>query len=152
MAAKRQKKSRLINLRTSRKGIRQVLGDLETDIMEILWRESPASVRQVHEALARERAIAYTTVMTVMSRLTEKGLLKREQHGRAYLYVPTQTREEFCSDTISAVVQSLIGGFGEPVISQFVDTIGSGNAEKLDELIRLIEKKKKEAAKSVTSP
>ena len=151
MAAKRSKRSRLINLRTSRKGIRQVLGDLETDIMEILWKESPASVRQVHESLARKRQIAYTTVMTVMSRLAEKGLLQREQHGRAYLYVPTQTRDEFCTDTISTVVKGLIGGFGEPVLSEFVDTVGSRDAGQLDELLRLIEKKKQEAARSATS-
>jgi predicted transcriptional regulator len=150
MPAKRKKSTRLVNLRTSKKGIRQVLGDLETDIMELIWRESPASVRQVHEHLARERSIAYTTVMTVMGRLAEKGLLKREQHGRAYLYIPTQNREEFCSETIDTVMQGLLGGFGEPVLSHFVDTVGSQDMDKLDELVRLIEQKKGEAEQSAT--
>jgi len=152
MASKGKKIKRLVNLRTSKQGIRQVLGDLETDIMEEMWRKNPACVREVHKKLSSDRAIAYTTVMTVMSRLTEKGLLKREQHGRAYLYLPTQTREEFCSDTISTVMQGLIGGFGEPVLSQFVDTVGEQDVEKLDELLRLIEKKKEEAERSATSP
>ncbi|MCL4473515.1 MAG: BlaI/MecI/CopY family transcriptional regulator [Actinobacteria bacterium] len=152
MAALRKKTSRLVNLKPSKKGIRQVLGDLETDIMEVLWRKNQASVREVHEILANDRNIAYTTVMTVMSRLAEKGLLMREQHGRAYLYAPTQTREEFCSETIGTVVQGLIGGFGEPVLSQFVDTVSAQDADQLDELVRLIEAKKKEAAKSATSP
>ncbi len=97
MAAKRKKPARLVNLRSSKKGIRQMLGDLESDIMELIWSKSPISVRKVHECLARDRSIAYTTVMTVMTRLAEKGLLKREQHGRAYYYIPTQSREEFCS-------------------------------------------------------
>ncbi|MBI5870441.1 MAG: BlaI/MecI/CopY family transcriptional regulator [Actinobacteria bacterium] len=145
MAAKRKKSARLVNLRTSRKGIKQVLGDLEADIMELLWKKSPASVREIHENLASERTIAYTTVMTVMGRLAEKGLLIREQHGRAYLYVPTQTREEFCSEAISTVMEGLLGGFGEPVLSHFVDTVDSDDTAKLDELIRLIEKKKEEA-------
>jgi len=145
MVAKRKNRARLVNLRTSRKGIRQVLGDLESDIMELLWKESPASVRDIHENLARERSIAYTTVMTVMGRLAEKGLLRREQHGRAYLYVPTQNREQFCSEAISTVMQGLLGGFGEPVLSHFVDTVNSEDAAKLDELLRLIEKKKEEA-------
>lgn len=145
MAPKRKNPARLVNLRTSRKGIRQVLGDLEADIMELLWKESPASVRDIHENLARERSIAYTTVMTVMGRLSEKGLLKREQHGRAYLYIPTQTREQFCSDAISTVMEGLLGGFGEPVLSHFVDTVDSDDTAKLDELIRLIEIKKEQA-------
>ncbi|MHB9112432.1 MAG: BlaI/MecI/CopY family transcriptional regulator [Thermoleophilia bacterium] len=145
MAAKRKNPGRLVNLRTSRKGIRQVLGDLEADIMELIWQESPASVRDIHENLARERTLAYTTVMTVMGRLAEKGLLIREPHGRAYLYVPTQTREQFCSDAISTVMEGLLGGFGEPVLSHFVDTVNSDDRAKLDELIRLIEKKKEEA-------
>lgn len=145
MASKRKNPARLVSLRTSRKGIRQVLGDLEADIMELLWKESPASVRDIHENLASERSIAYTTVMTVMGRLAEKGLLIRKQHGRAYLYEPTQTREQFCSDAISTVMEGLLGGFGEPVLSHFVDTVDSDDTAKLDELIRLIEKKKEEA-------
>jgi len=113
--------------------------------MELLWKESPASVRVVHENLANERPIAYTTVMTVMGRLAEKGMLEREQHGRAYLYVPTQSREQFCSEAISTVMEGLLGGFGEPVLSHFVDTVDSADSAKLDELMRLIEKKKEEA-------
>ena len=150
MASARKKISRLVNLRTQQKGIRQVLGDLESDIMEQLWKDSPASVRDVHQRLAKKRSIAYTTVMTVMSRLAEKGLLKREQQGRAFLYAPMQTRDEFCSDTISTVMRGLLGGFGEPVLSNFVDTVGSEDEAKLDELIRLIEAKKGNAKPSVT--
>ncbi|MBK5224960.1 MAG: BlaI/MecI/CopY family transcriptional regulator [Thermoleophilia bacterium] len=150
MALKRKKSTRLINLKTSNEGIRQVLGDLEADIMELLWQKSPASVRDVHESLAQTRPIAYTTAMTVMSRLAEKGILKREQHGRAYLYAPTQSREEFCSETISTVMRGLLGGFGEPVLSNFVETVGAEDAGKLDELLRLIEQKKGEADRSAT--
>lgn len=152
MASPRKKFSRLVNLRTQQKGIRQVLGDLEADIMEQVWQESPASVRDVHERIAKKRTIAYTTVMTVMSRLAEKGLLKREQRGRAFLYAPVQTRDEFCSDAISTVMRGLLGGFGEPVLSNFVETVGSEDEAKLDELIRLIEAKKGNAKPSVTSP
>ncbi len=144
MADRWRKKTLRLNLRTSGKGIRQVLGDLEADIMDLCWKDSPCSVRDVHLKLAKERDIAYTTVMTVMSRLAKKGLLEREQEGRAYLYSPTCSREEFCSDTISTVMEGLLGGFGEPVLSQFVDTIGEEDSAKLDELMRLIEAKKEE--------
>lgn len=141
------KKRRRVNLRSSGKGIRQVLGELEADIMELCWRENPCSVRDVHEKLALKRPIAYTTVMTVMSRLTEKGLLKRESEGRAYSYVPTCSRDEFCAETVTTVMQGLLGGFGEPVLSHFVEAVGEADADKLDELLRLIEQKKAEASK-----
>lgn len=144
---KRSAKSRIgraVNLRPSRKGIRQVLGDLESDIMEICWEESPCSVRDVHEILAKDRSIAYTTVMTVMSRLAEKGLLERQQEGRAFMYVPTCTREQFCTETVGTVMKGLLGGFGEPVLSQFVDTVGAEDTAKLDELMKLIEEKKRQ--------
>lgn len=149
MAASRKKIKRLVNLRTSRKGIRQVLGDLEADIMEKCWQESPCSVRDVHQKLAKGRSIAYTTVMTVMSRLAEKGLLERQQQGRAYMYVPTCSRDQFCSETIGTVMQGLLGGFGEPVLSQFVDTVSARDAAQLDELIKLIEDKKREQTSEV---
>ncbi|MEW6020087.1 MAG: BlaI/MecI/CopY family transcriptional regulator [Pseudomonadota bacterium] len=145
--ARERKKTRLSSLRTSQTGIRQMLGDLEADIMEICWSQSPCSVRDVHEMLASERKIAYTTVMTVMGRLADKGLLAREQQGRAYSYSPSCTRDQFCSDAIGTVMQGLLGGFGEPVLSQFVDTVGEQDAAKLDELMRLIEAKKRGGAK-----
>lgn len=146
MAAKRKK----LNVRTARKGIRQVLGDLEADIMEVCWCTSPISVRDVHQQLAKKREIAYTTVMTVMTRLSEKGLLVRVQQGRAFLYSPTQNRDEFCSEAIQTVMQGLLGGFGEPVLSQFVDTVGAQDTAQLDELVRLIEEKKRKAEQSAT--
>lgn len=139
-----------MKFRTSASGVKHVLGDLEADIMELCWREHPCSVKDVHGTLSREREIAYTTVMTVMSRLAEKGLLDRRQEGRAYLYEPTQSRDEFCSETISNVMTGLIGGFGEPVLSHFVDTIDSIDPEKLDELMRLIEDKRGTGPKSAT--
>lgn len=150
MVSSGKKKNPPLNLRTQRRGIRQVLGDLEADIMECLWDESPASVRDVHESLSLKRDIAYTTVMTVMSRLAEKGILKRRQDGRAYLYSPVQSRDEFCAQAVGTVMKGLLGGFGEPVLSQFVDTVSAADASNLDQLLRLIEKKKGESEKSAT--
>ena len=71
------------------------LGDLEREVMRQLWAATgPMTVRQVHEALSRRRDLAYTTVMTVLDRLTKKGVVTREKADRAYLYAATQTREE----------------------------------------------------------
>jgi len=131
-----------VRLKTSGKGIGQTMGPLETEIMELLWKKSPSSVRDIYERLLDDRRIAYTTVMTVLNRLFEKGLLERSQEGRAYLYSPVQTREEYCSETIRTVVQGLLSGFGEPVLHHFVDTVNEHDDAELDELVRIIEEKK----------
>ena len=74
------------------------LGELERAVMEALWaRDSPASVRAVHEALAG-RGLAYTTVMTVLSRLADKGFAHRERDGRAWLYTAAASRDQYVAE------------------------------------------------------
>ena len=71
-------------------------GELEAAIMDRLWqRGSPALVREVMEDLQGERALAYTTVMTVMENLRRKGWLRRERDGRAWRYEPTGSRSGY---------------------------------------------------------
>ena len=77
------------------------LGDLERVVMEHLWEAAAAggpgfdgaTVREVHDRFDGEREIAYTTVMTVLDRLAKKGLVTRERDGRAWRYLPADTRE-----------------------------------------------------------
>lgn len=152
MAAARKKTKRSLKIKPKTSGSRMVLGDLEADIMDYMWQHSPATVREVKEHLAGKRKLAYTTVMTVMSRLVDKGMLSHEERGRSYLYSPTQTFEEFRTRTMDSIFNGLISGFGEPVLSHFVESLGSEDAEKLDELSRLIEQKKKEREERSTTP
>lgn len=73
----------------------KAFGDLEDKIMRVLWRRGPSTVRQVHDELARERKLAYTTVMTVMERLWRKDVLHRELSNRAFKYTPTKSEAEY---------------------------------------------------------
>ena len=84
-----------------------VFGDLEQAVMDVLW-NSPAalSVRDVQAELAGERALAYTTVMTVMDRLAKKGQLARELDGRAWRYRPSQSWAELAADEIVTLLES----------------------------------------------
>lgn len=127
----------------SKKGLRKILGDLEADIMEIAWEKAAVTVREVSDHLKKRRDIAYTTVMTVMSRLADKGLLQKIKQGNAYLYRPTSSREEFTQSTIKKVISELLEDFSAPVISQFVDSVDEENPERMEELARLIEEKRK---------
>lgn len=72
------------------------LGELEDAVMSRVWKSNhPLTVRQVLEDLSRERTIAYTTVLTVMDHLHQKGWLRRERDGRAYRYAAVSTREAY---------------------------------------------------------
>ncbi|WP_431782586.1 BlaI/MecI/CopY family transcriptional regulator [Streptomyces chumphonensis] len=72
------------------------LGELEDAVMTRVWQwNRPVTVREVLEDLRGERRIAYTTVMTVMDNLHQKGWLRREQQGRAYRYEPVSTRAAY---------------------------------------------------------
>jgi predicted transcriptional regulator len=80
------------------------MGDLERAVMEQLWAARDgdsdrwSTVREVHEALAAERDIAYTTVMTVMDRLAKKGLVEQRKEGRAYSYQAAGSRSAMTAD------------------------------------------------------
>jgi predicted transcriptional regulator len=77
-------------------------GELEAVIMERLWELGrPVLVREMVEALRPERALAYTTVMTVMDNLHRKGWLRRERDGRAWRYEPTGSRSGYTAALMS---------------------------------------------------
>ncbi|GAB3196671.1 BlaI/MecI/CopY family transcriptional regulator [Nocardioides hungaricus] len=85
----------------------RVLGQLEAAVMQRLWdADGPISVREVLEDLQRDRALAYTTVMTVMDNLHGKDLVRRHKEGRAYVYEPTMSREEHTAALLGDVLSA----------------------------------------------
>ena len=77
-------------------------GELEAVIMDRLWEWSlPVLVREMVDALRDDRALAYTTVMTVMENLYRKGWLRRERDGRAWRYEPTRSRSSYTAALMS---------------------------------------------------
>jgi predicted transcriptional regulator len=108
------------------------LGPLEAEVMRALWRSPvPLTVRQLLDRLneGRPHPLAYTTVMTVMNRLTEKGALRRERRGRGYAYEPT------AEDAAGLAVQSVVREFGDAALAQFV-----GQARADPKLLRRLER------------
>ncbi len=127
----------------SQRGLRKVLGGLEAEIMEQVWRSGSTTVRDVHRAIGGRRDLAYTTVMTVVGRLAEKGLLRREgKDGAAWVYVPTLSKAEFTRAAATDVLRGLMRDFGTSTINQFVELVDSD--EQIDELARLVARKKRE--------
>ncbi|MCL4303465.1 MAG: BlaI/MecI/CopY family transcriptional regulator [Anaerolineae bacterium] len=87
--------------------------------MDFLWAQGEATGREVVNELKRRRSLAYTTVLTVMGRLVEKGLLTQHKVGRAHLYRPSMSREAYAAETASQVIRSLVADFGEIALAQF---------------------------------
>lgn len=119
----------------NRKGGVQLFGPLETEIMKQVWEHEPVTVRQVHRALARHREIAYTTVMTTMSRLAEKGILKRTRQGMAYLYRAAMSRADFDRMVVNAVLSGLMETFDQAAVDSFIEYLAQERPEQL-ELLR----------------
>lgn len=100
-----------------------LLGDLEGAVMAIVWQHDEVSVRQVHEAL-EDRDLAYTTVMTIMSRLAEKGVLERHKEGRAYIYRPAHRgKRGFLRQQARHRVRALLDQFGGLAVVELVDEL-----------------------------
>ncbi|HKA95220.1 MAG TPA: BlaI/MecI/CopY family transcriptional regulator [Streptosporangiaceae bacterium] len=94
------------------------LGPLEAEVMAVLWRAgTPLPVREVAAELnaGRDAALAYTTVMTVMSRLAGKGILARSRSGRRFVYAPV------AADAAEIAVRGVLAEFGDAALARFVD-------------------------------
>lgn len=112
----------------------QLLGTLELEIMELMWvGGGPMTVRDLLEQIneSRDPKLAYTTVMTVASRLAEKGALHRRREGRGYLY------ETAASDQAGLAVRNVLRDFGEEAVAHFVEE-ARGDPDTLRRLRRLL--------------
>ena len=94
----------------------------ELEIMKIIWRLERATVRDVYEALLERRKIAYTSVMTTMNTLEEKGHLARdaEAGGRAYIYVAARPQKQVIRAMVREFVNRVFDGSAEPLMIHLV--------------------------------
>lgn len=95
------------SFRLNQEGLRKFMGDLEVEIMELVWEiaNPTVTVRDVYELLRERRTIAYTTVMTTMVRLAEKGILRIvDKSGLANRYIPEKSREDYIQSLVSKIL------------------------------------------------
>jgi predicted transcriptional regulator len=127
----------LRRLRRPEKAEEKFLGPLETEVMARLWKRRSATVRDIVEDLAKTRELAYTTVMTIMVRLHEKGLLERTREGKTYVYRPSHTRDEHRARLSRDLVRGLVAEFGDAALAAFsaeLDTVDSTHRAALRRL------------------
>jgi predicted transcriptional regulator len=84
------------------------LGELEAAVLEALWDHGELSTPDVHEVVGEPRGLAYTTILTVLQRLTKKGLVRRSAGGRSHVHAPTLSREEFANRRAESLAGMLV--------------------------------------------
>lgn len=110
-------------------------GDLEAVVMERLWdRKHATPVREVFEQMRLEREIAYTTVMSTMDNLFRKGWLTREREGKAYLYRPKLTREQYSAGLMREALDA--GGRSDLVLAHFLEQFTADESATLRKVLR----------------
>ena len=100
-----------------------MLGPLEQAVMNCVWNSKKATVREVHSCLKNEKKIAYTTVMTIMSRLAEKKYLSRELVGNTHVYSAGVSKANTLKKTLARMADYILNNFGEEAIVSFVEEL-----------------------------
>jgi BlaI family penicillinase repressor len=114
------------------------LTDQELEIMKVVWDRETVTVRDVYEELLEKRKVAYTTVMTMMNILEQKGHLVKTQEDRAYLYRSTKPRNQVIRGMVREFVNRVFNGSAEPLLLHLVEDrkLSEKDIEEMRTLIR----------------
>jgi BlaI family penicillinase repressor len=112
----------------------------ELEILQVLWKLGQGTVRDVHEAMKGSKPRAYTTVMSLMNTMSEKGLLEREAAGKAFIYRARQRREQTLAGLVGDLMKRAFAGSAHALVAQLLETT---DAKELAEIRRTIENYKR---------
>ena len=111
----------------------------ELEILQILWEKGNATVREVHEELARTKDVGYTTTLKLMQIMHEKGIVKRDESMRTHIYQPAVNKEKTQKHLLGKMIDTLFGGSSTQLVLQ---ALGSGDqkvsVEELEQLQTLL--------------
>ena len=115
-----------------------VLTSQELEIMKVVWKSGASTVRDVYEALLEHRKIAYTTVMTMMNILEQKGHLKKAQKDRAYVYQATRPQKQVIRSMVREFVDRVFNGAAEPLLLHLVEErqLSDQDVEEIRRMLR----------------
>ena len=112
--------------------------DAELAILRVLWSRGPSTVRQVHEALSRERETGYTTVLKFMQIMTEKGLVERDESERTHVYQARFTQEQTQERLVSDLLEKAFGGSASQLVMRAL-AAKPASADELAQIRRLLD-------------
>jgi BlaI family transcriptional regulator, penicillinase repressor len=117
----------------------------ELEILQVLWTKGIATVREVHEELAKTKDVGYTTTLKLMQIMHEKGLVKRDDSIRTHIYQAAVNKERTQKHLLTKMIDSLFGGSPTQLVIQ---ALGSGDhkasREELDKIQALLDNLKKQ--------
>jgi BlaI family penicillinase repressor len=118
--------------------VRAPLTDLENLVMQAVWDASASSVEAVHQVVSRKRNVKETTVRTLLRRLEQKGYLRHEAEGRAYVYHAVEPSRSLAARAVRQIIDRLCKGSVEELVSGMVDAKVLSNSElkQLEEFVR----------------
>lgn len=122
--------------RESADPVARYLGELQAEVMGIFWRRGDATVREVVTELNARHDLAYTTVLTLVSRLWSRGLLGREPEGRGFRYHARTSKEAFLGELSDELIDRLIADFGEIAVARLgerLDGLDSQRRRRLEQ-------------------
>ena len=117
------------------------LTDQELEIMKVVWERHTATVREVYEELLKGRKIAYTTVLTMMGILEQKGRLKKEASDRAYVYRPAEPQAKVVGTMVTDFIKRMFNGSATPLLVHLAES-REIRQEQLDEISKLLKTKR----------
>ncbi|KSU88385.1 BlaI/MecI/CopY family transcriptional regulator [Priestia flexa] len=118
-------------------GLNRFFGPLEAKVMECIWHGKQMTIKDVQIALEKDKIVNFNTVMTVMNRLVEKGLLDKYVKGRVSVYQPVLSQQEFLEGQSKELTSELIDEFGLLAVSHMLDAVEEAD----EELLLLLEQK-----------
>lgn len=127
-------------IRLSAEGLAKVLGDLEARVVQTVWSLGvPATARAVHGRVIEGHGVALLTVVTVLNKLVDKGILRRLKREGVFHYEACLTQDEFRSRVSRRVVEGILSFGPAALASSFVDVLAERDPDQLEALRRLIE-------------
>lgn len=129
----------------NRKGLGKFLGDLELFLMTLIWswpEPYPVTIKAVCQAACKQRSLAYTSVLSTMTNLVKKDLLRVEKDQFAHRYWPTATQAEFEIKTVSNLMGQLLKDFSSPLIPHLVGSLETEDTALLDALYEEIQRRR----------
>jgi predicted transcriptional regulator len=116
--------------------------EAELELLRVLWEKGPSTVREVHEAVNQQRPVGYTSVLKIFQIMTEKGLVEREEAGKAHIYHAVVSQKATQNQMLRDLSERLFSGSAAQLAMHAL-SMEQASSEELDELRRLIEQKRK---------
>ncbi|MCW5966276.1 MAG: BlaI/MecI/CopY family transcriptional regulator [Bryobacterales bacterium] len=116
--------------------------EAELEILQILWKSGPSTVREVHECLALQKPTGYTTTLKLMQIMTEKGLLERDDAMRAHVYKPVMAREDAQRSMLRQLMDRLFDGSGAQLAMSALSE-RPASAEEREAIRKMIEERRR---------